>query len=225
MSLICTQCMQAFMCTQIKMAQQHAESKHGKVLMFNTIKTKYNLLVRKNWNGDNNYKQNTVVMAMFGPHVKLILLWKFYLLRSHSPSAFLWLVTHLLTPGLPRVKIKRNKSPFRAPGVRHSYHIPHWICCISAAAVDSKVLISYWNYLRSAYQYTAFPSEARTAVLLLIAEQHALSSCRWKAILRRVSSGPTQWLFTIPHMILIQVISTNIKFTFTTILSILRFCP
>jgi hypothetical protein len=31
MNLVCSQCMQAFMCTQAKMAQQHAESKHPKV--------------------------------------------------------------------------------------------------------------------------------------------------------------------------------------------------
>lgn len=31
MSLVCTQCMQSFMCTQRKMAEQHAESKHPKV--------------------------------------------------------------------------------------------------------------------------------------------------------------------------------------------------
>lgn len=30
MSLVCSVCMQAFMCTQIKMAQQHAEAKHPK---------------------------------------------------------------------------------------------------------------------------------------------------------------------------------------------------
>jgi len=30
MSLVCTQCMQSFMCTQRKMAEQHAESKHPK---------------------------------------------------------------------------------------------------------------------------------------------------------------------------------------------------
>jgi len=29
--LVCTQCMQSFMCTQKKMAEQHAESKHSKV--------------------------------------------------------------------------------------------------------------------------------------------------------------------------------------------------
>lgn len=31
MSLVCSQCCQAFMCTQKKMAEQHAESKHPKV--------------------------------------------------------------------------------------------------------------------------------------------------------------------------------------------------